>query len=161
MQRAVAFAKVKGDLRPLQVESTRVMRDMTDRAYGNAVQLYESGRIKSRLSREEALGNYVDNAVRRELRRVYDRYQLKAISAQIRVNRRENDTSKPEIFYRLPDARVGDIAYDVTLSRKSIREPQFRGFFNADFRPNHVVIIRPRQLGPGSSYIINRKDIGK
>jgi hypothetical protein len=49
----------------------------------------------------------------------------------------------------------------VTLSRKTVKSSQIRGFFNADFRPQLVVIIRPRQLGWGSSYIINKTEAGK
>lgn len=161
MQRAVAFVKVKGELAPLQVETMRVMQDMTDRAYSRAVKLYENGEIKGRLSREEAIGNYVDKAVRGELRMVYDRYGLKQVSDQIRVNRREYDTSKSEKNFRRPDARIGDVAYDTTLSQKTAQSPQIRRFFNADFRPSRVIIIRPRDLGRGSSYIINRTEAVK
>jgi hypothetical protein len=161
MQRAVTFVRVKGELEPLHVETMRVMQDLADRAYSEAVDRYENGKLKGRLSKEEAIGNYVDNIVRLRLRKVYERYGLKSSSNQIRINRREYDTSKPEVSYRLPDVRVGKVAYDVTLSRKSISTPQIKGFFGADFRPSHVVIIRPRQLGPGSSYIITRPETKK
>ncbi|MEG8040900.1 hypothetical protein QP166_16725 [Sphingomonas sp. LR60] len=161
LQRAAAFARVKGDLRPLQVETMREMQRLTDRAYEKAVRLYQSGGLKDGLSKEQVIGRYVDNEVRRNLRKRYKNYQAKMDANQVRVNRREYDTSKPEASYRLPDARVGDVAYDVTLSRKTVKDPQIRGFFNADFRPQLVVIIRPRQLGSGSSYIINKPEVGK
>jgi hypothetical protein len=161
LQRAAALARVKGDLRPLQVETMREMQRLTDRAYEKAVRLHQSGGLKDGLSKEQVIGRYVDNEVRRNLRKRYKNYQAKMDANQVRVNRREYDTSRPEASYRLPDARVGDVAYDVTLSRKTVKDPQIRGFFNADFRPQLVVIIRPRQLGSGSSYIINKPEVGK
>ncbi len=161
LQRAAAFARVKGDLRPLQVETIREMQRLTDRAYIKVLRLYQGGTLKGGLSKEQAIGRYVDNEVRRELRLRYRNYQAKMNTNLVRVNRREYDTSKPEASYRLPDARVGDVAYDVTLSRKTIKDAQIRGFFNADFRPQLVVIIRPSKLGSGSSYIINRPEEGK
>lgn len=161
LQRAATYVRVKGELGPMQVETMRMMQDMADRAYARAVRLDEIGKLRGRLSREEAIGTYVDNAVRTDLRMVYRRYAVKGIGSDIRVNRREYDTSNAERTYRRPDARVGNIAYDVTLSRKTIKNSQIRGFFNADFRPDHVIIIRPRQLGPGSSYIITRSEMVK
>lgn len=161
LQRAAAFVRIKGDLRPMQVETTRVMQDLTDRAYSKALSAYESGNLKGGLSKEEAIGTYIDNEVRTNLRSMYKRFDLKAVSDQVRVNRREYDTSKPEGSYRRPDARIGDVAFDVTLSRKDLKSPQIRGFFNADFKPNYVVIIRPRELGMESSYLITRPKVGK
>ncbi|KTT75397.1 hypothetical protein NS334_03605 [Sphingomonas endophytica] len=161
LQRAATYVRVKGELGPMQVETMRMIQDMADRAYARAVRLDEIGKLRGRLSREEAIGTYVDNAVRTDLRMVYRRYAVKGIGSDIRVNRREYDTSNAERTYRRPDARVGNIAYDVTLSRKTMKNPQIRGFFNADFRPDHVIIIRPRQLGPGSSYIITRSEMVK
>lgn len=156
LQRAAAFVRIKGNLRPMQVETTRVMQDLTDRAYSRALSAYESGKLRGRLSKEEAIGTYIDNEVRTNLRSMYKRFDLKAVSDQVRVNRREYDTSRPERSYRRPDARIGDVAFDVTLSRKDLKNPQIRGFFNADFKPNYVVIIRPRQIGAESSYLITR-----
>lgn len=158
MQRAAAFIKVKGELRPMQVETMRAMQDLADKSYSKALRLYDAGALKGQLSKEQAIGRFVDNDVRRGLRGLCEDYQIKEMSKQVRVNRREYDTSKPESSYRLPDARVGDVAYDVTLSPKSARSSQIRGFFNADFRPQLVVVIRPRQLGRGSSYIINKPE---
>ena len=59
--------------------------------------------------------------------------------------------------YRLPDARVGNFAFDVSLEAKKPSKDQIRDFFNADFKPIGVVIVRPNQLGSNSSYIICRK----
>lgn len=158
LQRAAIFARVKGELRPMQVETTRVMQRLTDRAYSKALKMYDNGLLKGQLSKEQAIGSYADYEVRRDLRRTYDNYQVGSVGDEVRVNRREYDTSKPETSYRLPDARVGDVAYDVTLSQKTLKDAQIRGFFSADFRPALVVIIRPRRLGPGSSYIINKPE---
>ncbi len=161
IQRAAAFLRVKGDLQPMQVETLRVMQDLTDRAYDRAKKAFEEGKLRGRLSKEQAIGTYIDNVVRADLRVTYKRFDLKSVSNQVRVNRREYDTSKPESSYRQPDARVGDVAFDVTLTRKDLKSPQIRGFFSADFKPSFVVIIRPRQLGIGSSYIITRPEIRK
>ena len=49
-------------------------------------------------------------------------------------------------------------AVAVMLAQKTGKTAQVRGFFNTDFRPDYVVIIRPRQLGPGSTYIIPRSE---
>lgn len=161
MQRAAAFSRIEGDLRPMQVETMRAMQGLADKAYSKAVRLYDAGALRGHLSKEQAIGRFVDNEVRRGLRSIYEDCKIKEVSKQVRVNRREYDTSTPESSYRIPDARVGDVAYDVTLSPKSLKSPQIRGFFNADFRPQLVVVVRPRQLGRGSSYIINRPEAGK
>ncbi len=68
----------------------------------------------------------------------------------VRFNRRENN----ELTYRRSGARVNDVAFDVTLTRKTLSTPQVRGFFDADSRPSRVVIIRPRQIGADHTYAI-------
>ncbi|WP_253201346.1 hypothetical protein [Sphingomonas quercus] len=77
----------------------------------------------------------------------------------VRVNRREDSVS--EGSFRRPDARVGNIAFDVTLTRKTLATTQVRGFFDADFKPDHVIITRPTQLGTESTYIISRPEARK
>lgn len=157
LERAEAFYRVKGETRPLQVETLRLMQERADRAYAEGLALLEAGRLKPRLSREEAIGNYIDRAVRSDLR---DMYNVQAIDyskgQNIRIIGREYDSSGSDSTYRIPDARVGNIAFDVTLSRKTLATPQVRGFFNSDFRPDAVIIIRPAQLGPNSTYAISR-----
>lgn len=126
-------------------------------AYDEGVQRYEAGRLNVRLSREEAIGNYVDNAVRTRLGLFFDGLRIPTGSGSaIRVNRRAYDSSDADISYRIPDARVGDLAFEVSLTAKSPSNPQIRGFFNADFKPVGVVIVRPNQLGNNSSYVIWR-----
>src|SRR3546814_4328659 len=106
-----------------------------------------------------SLGNFIDRRVRSDLRRRYHKYGIDAAGkGPVRVNRRENDSSGSELSFRLPDIRVGNNAYDVTLTQKPLRTPQVRGFFDADFRPTHVVIIRLRQIGAESRYIITRPE---
>jgi hypothetical protein len=58
--------------------------------------------------------------------------------------------------YTIPDNRVGNIAFDVSLTRKTLSTAQVRGFFSSDFRPNTVIIVRPSQLGSQSTYAIVR-----
>ncbi|CAN5128575.1 hypothetical protein BH10PSE13_BH10PSE13_21980 [soil metagenome] len=155
IDRATAFYRLRGEVRPLQVEALRKMQERADRAYDEGVELYQAGRLKAKLSREEAIGNYVDRAVRRELREMFNSRGVDISPGQpVRVIGREYDTSGTDRTYRVPDARVGNIAYDVTLTRKTLATPQVRGFFATDFKPDTVVIIRPRQLGPNSSYAI-------
>ena len=141
----------------MQVEALRHMQVRADLAYAEGVRRYNAGGLRARLSREEAIGNFVDREVRRELRQFYNQHGVEVSrDGPIRVIGREYDTSGTDRTYRIPDARVGNIAYDVSLTRKTLATPQVRGFFNADFRPDAVVIIRPRQLGVGNTYAIAR-----
>lgn len=159
LDRATAFYRVKGEARPLQVETLRLMQERADSAYAEGQVLFDAGRLQPRFSREEAIGNYVDRAVRRDLRKHYNVQGIDySKGQQIRVIGREYDTSGSDPTYRIPDARVGNIAFDVTLSRKTLVTPQVRGFFNSDFRPSAVIIIRPTQLGPKSTYAITRPE---
>lgn len=161
-ERAVALFKAKGEIQPLQVETARFMQRRTDKTYEDGIKLLKSGRLGHRLSPQEALGNFIDREVRRDLREQFAEFGINpAGSGVIRVNRRENDTSGSELSYRRPDARVGSVALDVTLTKKTIRTPQVRGFFRTDFRPDVVMIIRPRQLGPQHTYAISRPEISR
>jgi hypothetical protein len=157
MQRAAAFYKVRGDVGPLQVETLRFLQNAVDRAYAEGAIKYNTGLLEPRLSREVAIGNYVDAYVRQGLRGIFNRYSIAyGPGRNIRINNRDYDTSIPPPEYRVPDARVGDISFDWTLNLKTISSPQIRGFFAADARPAGVVIIRPSQLGQNSSYLIPR-----
>lgn len=135
------------------------MQRRTDIAYDQGVAFLKAGRLTPRLSNQEALGNYVDREVRRSLRERYNYLGIDSAGAgPVRVNRRENNSSASDLTYRRPDARVKDIAFDVTLTRKTSDTAQVRGFFDADFRPNRVIIIRPRQLGADHTYAIPRPE---
>jgi hypothetical protein len=156
-RRAAAFLRVKGDPGPLQVETLRFVQQRTDEAYSRGKALLKAGRLDVRLSEQEALGNYIDREVRGELRERYNQLDIDwAGQGSVRVNRREYDSSGADLTYRRPDARVGEVAFDVTLSRKTLGTAQIRGFFNTDFQPSRVVIIRPSQLGTGHTYAIPR-----
>jgi hypothetical protein len=157
--RAEAFMRVKGELRPLQVESLRFIQGRVDRAYDSGLKLLRAGKLKVRLSEQEALGNYIDAQVRAELR---ERYNIARIDwageGPVRVNRREHYSSASELTFRIPDARFGKVIFDMTLTLKTLRTPQVRDFFYADFRPSHLVVIRPSQLGSGHTYVIPRPE---
>jgi hypothetical protein len=157
LDRAAIFYRVKGDVEPLQVETLRFLQKSADQAYIEGEALYSAGRLKVRLSREEAIGNFVDRRTRRDLQDQYNRLGFPYRSrGNVRVIGREYNTSGADRTYRVPDARVGNVAFDVSLTRKTLKTPQVRGFFNSDFKPDAVVIIRPSQLGPDSTYIITR-----
>jgi hypothetical protein len=78
--------------------------------------------------------------------------------ANLTINNRDYETSETDILYRIPDARLGDVDFEWTLSRKTISSPQIRGFFRADSHPRAVIIIRPSQLDGASTYLIPRPD---
>ena len=105
------------------------MQEMTDLAYARGLKMLRAGRLTVRLSEQEALGNFIDREVRNELRRRYDRYGINSAGqGPVRVNRRENDNSGSEVSFRRPDARVDNIAYDVTLTQKTLRRLRFKVF---------------------------------
>ena len=60
MERAVAYYRVLGDVAPLQVETLRFLQDAVDSAYVQAVAEADASRLQPRLSRAEAIGNWVD-----------------------------------------------------------------------------------------------------
>ena len=155
---AAAVYRVRGDIRPLQEVTLKFMQKTTNDAYDEAVEKYNKGELDIQLTREVAIGNYVDGMVRTQLRTFYNNLDISmGPNSPIRVNRRAYDTSDPPPSYRVPDARVGNFAFDVSLEAKSPSKGQIRGFFNADFAPTGVVIVRPNQLGTNSSYIIWRQ----
>jgi hypothetical protein len=152
---AAAVYRVRGDIRPLQEVTLELMQRTTNAAYDEAVLRYEAGRLNVRLSREEAIGNYVDSLVRSDLREFYNGLSITmGPGSPIQVNSRAYD---PSGSYRIPDARIGNLAFEISLTAKSPSNPQIRGFFNADFKPDGVVIVRPNQLRNNSSYVIWRQ----
>jgi hypothetical protein len=156
---AAAIYRVRGDIRPLQEVTLDFMQRTTNAAYDEAVELYNAGKLSVRLSKEEAIGNYVDNAVRLDLRAFYNGLKIAmGPGSAVQVNMRAYDSSSPDASYRIPDAHVGDLVFDVSLTAKQPSKPQIRGFFDADFKPVGVVIVRPNQLGNNSSYVIWRRE---
>jgi hypothetical protein len=156
--RASLFLSRKNELRPLQVEALRFIQSRTDRAYTDGLKLLQAGKLRPRPTAPIALGNYIDGWVRQELRDQYKLFGIDAAgSGPVRVNLREYDSSNASI-YRQPDSRVGRIAFDVTLAPKNLGTAQVKGFFSTDFKPTHVVIIRPSQLGRNHTYAIPRPE---
>ncbi len=153
--RAAAFYRMRREMRPLQVETLHYLQSSVDKAYEEGVGLLREGKLNVRLSPNEALGTYIDARSRRDLR---DLYRWMRISIErgetVQVNRRHYDTRENDRTYRLPDARIGKVAFDMTLTRKTLGDAQIRGFFNADAEPEMVIIVRPRQLGPNHTYAI-------
>lgn len=155
-ERATAFFR-HGELSPMQIETYRFMQARADEAYAEGLKLIKSGKLKIHISIELTLGNHVDRRTRNASKARYTESGIDASGpGPVRVNRREYNSD--EGSYRRPDARVGEVAYDVTLSEKTEKTAQVRGFFDADFKPSYVVIIRPTQLGKGGSYIIKRPE---
>ena len=155
--RAMHYLRIKGDLRPLQIETIRFMQESADRAYDQALAMLDAKGLKIRLSDREALGNYIDRAVRVRLRRKLDAYQIEEpMNGPVRVNRREDNSARGEATSRRPDARIGNLALDVTLTEKSLKTSQVRGFFATNFETDHVIIIRPRKIGEKYTYAIKR-----
>jgi hypothetical protein len=157
MERAAAYYRIRGDVGYLQVETLRFLRGAVDVAYANAVSAADAGRLRPRLSREEAIGNRVDAEVRQGLKSLFNSYGIPfGPAADVAINSRDYETSEDGKDYRIPDARLREVAIDWTLSVKMANTPQIRGFFRADVQPRAVVIIRPSQLGGNSMYLIRR-----
>jgi hypothetical protein len=155
VDRAAAFYRVRGDPRPLQVETFRFLQRRVDAAYAAGIKALREGRLKGRLSEQEALGNFIDITVRRELRELYNFPQIISNPRHpVRVVGREYQTGETDRTYTIPDSRVGNVAFDATLARKTPGMKQIRGFFASDFKPDMVIIVRPTQAG--GSYAITR-----
>ena len=158
LQRAAVIARVKGDYGPLQVETLRFVQERADMAYEFGREMLKQGRLQTGMTEPVTLGRFVDREVRRALRA---RYALLGIEAAgkgpVRVNRRENSFDAG-LTHRIPDARVANVAFDVSLERKTPGNGQVQAFFTTDFRPTQVIIIRPRQLGPDHTYAISRPE---
>ncbi len=154
---AAVIYRIRGDIKPLQEVTLGFMQRRTNAAYDKAVVLYNKGKLKIRLSPQEAIGNYVDGFVRLELRDFFNNLRISiGPGSAIRVNSRAYNSSNAPPSYRLPDLRIGNVVFDTSLRAKAASDPQIKGFFGADFAPTGVVIVRPDQLGAKSSYIIWR-----
>lgn len=161
-ERAATYLRGRGDPKPLQVETLRYIQRAADTAYEQGRTLQAAGLLRKRLSDQEALGNFIDRQVRQVLRDHYNRFGVdSAGQGPVRVNRREINSSETDLTSRRPDARVDQVAFDVTLTAKTMKTAQVRGFFQTDWRPSHVVIIRPSQLGQNYTYAIPRPEKGQ
>lgn len=147
--------RARGQLGPLQFEVMRAMQETADKAYEEALERSERGLLRPLLSPREAIGNFVDRAVKLELRSIlnFERIDYSA-GRPVRVQGREYISSGDDRSYKRPDARVGNIAFDATIREKTLRDEQIRGFFSGDFRPDFVIIVRPQK--EGGSYLITR-----
>jgi hypothetical protein len=155
MERAAAYYRMRGDVGFLQVETLRFLKGAVDVAYEEAVSEADASRLQPRLSREEAIGNWVDFTVRKDLKKLFDSFGIPyGPGEDATINNRDYESSESGQSYRIPDARIGDASFDWTLSSKTISAPQIRGFFRADSLPRAVVIIRPSELG--GAYLIPR-----
>jgi len=149
---AAAIYRVRGDIKPLQEVTLEFMQRTANDAYDEAVKKFNVGE-------QVAIGNEVDGIVRSQLRNFYNGLGIATgPGSVIRVNRRAYDTSEWPPSFRVPDARVGNFIFDVSLEAKKASKDQIRDFFAADFAPVGVVIVRPNQLGRNSSYIIWRQN---
>ncbi len=153
MARALAMYRMRGDIEPLQIETLRFVQDRVDKAYDEGVARADARALYVRLSRNEAIGNFIDARVRGELRAFHQENGIVLERGQpVQVNRRAYDT--PNARFSIPDSRVGNVAFDVSLEQKTIQKEQIMQFFRSDVPTDVVVIVRPRQLGRGSTYAI-------
>jgi hypothetical protein len=153
VDRAAALYNVRGEIGPLQVETLRFLQGRVDTRYGEGVSLFNRGELDVHLGRNEAIGNYMDGAVRRDLQAFYTRHGVSyGRGQQVTVNNRHYDTSGTDRTYSIPDSGLGRMSYDWTLTPKTQATPQVQSFFRADSRPVGVIIIRPTPLG-GSYYL--------
>lgn len=134
----------------LQRDTLNFLQRRVDRAYAEGVRRYDAGGLNQRLSRQEAIGNFVDRAVRTDLRRYFDsRGVTFGARGYVTVNNRDYAADGS---YRIPDGGIGRLRMDWTLTAKTQTTPQIQGFFNARSAPIGVVIVRPTPLG-GSYYL--------
>jgi len=76
MRRAAAYYQIRGDVGFLQVEALRFLQNTVDATYEEAVSEADAGRLQPRLSREEAIGNWMDARVRQELKNTFASYGI-------------------------------------------------------------------------------------
>jgi hypothetical protein len=154
MQLAAEYYRMRGDVGLLQVETLRFLQKAVDDAYAGALAAAAAGRLKPRLSLQEAIGNFIDPIVRMKLRRLFNDYNIPyGPLSDVTINNR--DYQGPKV-YRIPDARIRDVSYDWTLTAKTIRTPQINDYFRTQSRVRGVIIIRPSQLSGDSTYLIPR-----
>jgi hypothetical protein len=155
MERAAAYYRMRGEVGFLQVETLRFLQNAVDAAYEEAVSEADAGRLQPRISRQQAIGDWVDREVRQEFKRMFASYFIPyGPGEDVTINNRDYETLESGQNYRVPDAKLEDVAFDWTLSLKTISSAQIRGFFRADSQPRAVIIIRPSELG--GSYLLPR-----
>ena len=157
MKRASALYKIRHDPSQLQVETLKFLRKAVDAAYAEGVEKFRAGRLKVRLSDNEAIGNFVDRDVRTQLRELYNEYSISYEKGQnVIINNRDPNTLSDPSSYRIPDARIGNVSFDRTIGVKTEKTPQVRDFFDADSKPIGVVIVMPTQVNKDGAFYIPR-----
>jgi hypothetical protein len=166
-ERAAAYYNIRGQVGPLQVETLRFLRKTVDYYYVEAVRKFNAGQLKPQMSPEVAIGNYIDGETRGRLKEIFNQLNIEfGKSKNITVNNRDYDTSRSKKNYRVPDARIGNVAFDWTIGLKTADTNQVRDFFKADSKPVGVVIVRPSQVDSNGAYYIPRpvglrKEVGQ
>ena len=131
-----------------------VQQDATDRAYAEGVSRIASGDLKVKNDYATTLGNYIDDQVRGQLRRLAAAEGISdnAASTLWAVNR--NISS--DIGRGIPDNRLGlNLFADTTLALKNGYTEQLMKW-NA-IRPDaNYIMIRPTTMPGGGAYVIPR-----
>ena len=138
----------------LQRDSYSFLQTAVDGAYQAGVAAYRRGDLPDRLNEQEAIGNFVDKAVRTQYRAFLREKGVSFGAGQrslVQVNSRNYTTDGR---YRVPDASIGAVRFDWTLTQKTISTPQIQGYMNSRRPTSGVLIIRPSELG-GSYFIQN------
>jgi hypothetical protein len=127
----------------------------TDRAYAAGVDAIAKGEMQVKPGEyAKALGSYIDDQVRRNLRDFarFEGVNDSAASNLWAINRRIRN----EYDIGIPDNRLGLNLYaDTTLARKNAYTPQIMKW--NDIRAGNFLIIRPTELG--GPYVIPRASI--
>jgi hypothetical protein len=154
MRLAAAYYRMRGDVGPLQVETLRFLQDSVGAAYQDAVSLYDAGNLQPYLSRNEAIGNYIDREVRSNVKRMFAYNDIPyGPRSDVTINNRDYQSSGD---YRIPDVRLRDVSFDWTLTEKTINTPQISDYFRTESQVRAVIVIRPSQLGRDATYLIPR-----
>jgi hypothetical protein len=134
----------------LQRDTVTFLQRRADIRYDQALSEYRAGRLPAGLSQEQAVGSRMDALMRGDLQALYRSRGVSFGPRQyVTVNSRQYAADGS---YRIPDAQVGRVSMDWSLTAKTDSTPQVQGFFNARSSPVGVIIIRPTQVG-GSYYI--------
>lgn len=149
LEHAAELFRANGDARPLQIEVGRYLQQRTDAAYVEALDLVRRGKLNIRRGINWGIGRYIDGTIRDESRDLFANLGLGADADLVRVGLAEHITRRS---YRIPDARIADIFFEISLTAKTSGTKQIIEFFASQAQPTYVIIFRPSQLG--GSYII-------
>ncbi|MFZ2032113.1 MAG: LysM domain-containing protein, partial [Vitreimonas sp.] len=134
----------------LQRDTVSFLQESVDLRYNQALGEYRAGRLPAGLSQDQAVGSRMDVLMRGDLQAFYRSRDVSFGPRQyVTVNNRQYAADGS---YRIPDAQVGRVWMDWTLSPKTASTPQVQGFNAARSNPIGGVIIRPTALG-GSYWV--------